>query len=46
MSPVCANICFQERASLSRGMMDNNSEYPALPHLVPLPSGLGELQLP
>lgn len=43
MSPV---FCFPEGASLSRGMMDNSSEYPAVPHLVPLHSGLGELELP
>lgn len=41
MSPVCANTCLQERPSLSRGVMDNNSEHPALPHLVPWHSGLG-----
>lgn len=46
MSPVCANICFQERASLSRGMIDNNSEHPALAHSIPLHSGLGETKLP
>lgn len=45
MSPVHVNICIQERASLSRGMMDN-PEYPALPHLVPLHSALGELEVP